>query len=158
MEKLKFKLTKETKINVLGVKLFRIEATQDISVRGIKKGDKGGWVSSERTNYGNARVSGDAWVYGNAEVYGNAIVSGNAWVSGDAVATRRVENWISPTYNITITNKHIQIGCQQLTHEDAYKLRLNIKSTESKYGKNEVSQAKKIWPVVKAMLKLRMGL
>ena len=76
--KAKFKLTDEYKINPFGVKLFRIEATVDIEARGVKKGDKGGFVKKE------SNLSGDAWVFGNAEVYGDARVYGNAWVSGDA--------------------------------------------------------------------------
>jgi len=84
MSEIKFKLTSESKINVFGVKLFRIEATVDIAARGVKKGEKGGWLDTEHLSNGNARVSGNAWVSGNAEVYGNAKVSGNAWVSGNA--------------------------------------------------------------------------
>ena len=79
----KFKLTVETKLNAWGIKLFRIEATVDIVQRGVKKGDKGGWLESEEVD-GNARVYGNAWVYGNAEVYGDAWVYGNAEVYGNA--------------------------------------------------------------------------
>ena len=78
MADIKFKLTDETKINFFGVKLFRIEAT--VSFGNVKKGDKGGWLSSENLDNGDARVSGNAWVYDNAEVYGDARVSGNAEV------------------------------------------------------------------------------
>ena len=86
MSELKFKLTTETKINAWGIKLFRIEATVDFKNGStqIKSGDKGGWVESEKTSNGDARVSGNAWVYGDAEVYGDAWVSGNARVYGDA--------------------------------------------------------------------------
>ena len=70
MSELKFKLTTETKVSAWGVKLFRIEATVDIPERGVKKGDKGGFVESERLNNGEARIYGDAWVYGDARVYG----------------------------------------------------------------------------------------
>ncbi len=87
-EKKKFKLTAETKINFLGIKLFRIQATVSFGV--IKKGEKGGWVSDDARVYGNAwvygdaEVSGDARVYGDAEVFGDARVYGDAEVSGDA--------------------------------------------------------------------------
>jgi len=96
MKDIKFKLTSKSKVNAWGVTLFQIEATCDITERGVKKGDKGGWVESEKTSNGNARVSGNAWVsgdaevsgdarvYGNAEVSGNARVYGDAWVSGNA--------------------------------------------------------------------------
>jgi len=77
-----FKLTSETKVNALGITLFRLELTVDC--KWGKAGDKGGWVESEITRNGNVRVSGDAWVSGDAEVYGNARVSGNAEVYGDA--------------------------------------------------------------------------
>lgn len=73
---MKFKLTDETKINFVGKKLFRIEATT--SWRNIKKGDKGGWIEKE------SNLSGNAWVSGDAEVSGDARVYGDAWVYGDA--------------------------------------------------------------------------
>ena len=65
-----FKLTSETKINALGIKLFRIECI--IDCKWAKVGDKGGWIEKENN------LSGDAWVYGDAQVYGDAKVSGNA--------------------------------------------------------------------------------
>ncbi len=79
----KYRLTEETKDG-----LFRIEALKDFG--NVKKGDKGGWVGSEKNLsqeydawvFGNARVSGDARVSGNVRVFGDARVSGDAWVSG----------------------------------------------------------------------------
>lgn len=65
-----FKLTNETKVNIFGVTLFRIECT--IDCKWAKVGDKGGWVEKEDN------IKGNAWVYGNAEVSGNARVYGNA--------------------------------------------------------------------------------
>ena len=56
-----FKLTPDSKIS-FGVKLFRIEAIVDIPARGVKKGDKGGFVEKESNLSGNARVYGDAQV------------------------------------------------------------------------------------------------
>ena len=86
MSELKFKLTNKTKINAFGVRLFQIEATVDIVARGVKKGDKGGWVQSERLADGEPRISGNAWVYGNAQVYGDALVYGNARVYSNGPA------------------------------------------------------------------------
>ena len=95
-----FKLTNETKVNVFGVTLFRIECT--IDCKWAKVGDKGGWVEKEDNLdgsawvsgsaevFGSARVSdearvfGSAWVSGSAEVFGSAWVSGSAWVFGSA--------------------------------------------------------------------------
>ena len=64
---------------------------------------------------GKAEVYGDAWVSGKAKVYGNAEVSGNAKVYGDKI--EKENDLINITsnidsYNITITPKHIKIGCQ----------------------------------------------
>ena len=73
------------------------------------------WVYGDAEVYGNARVYGDAEVYGNANVYGDARVSGDALVSGDKIEK---ENDLvnitsnSSSYNITITQNHIKIGCQ----------------------------------------------
>src|SRR3990167_4341915 len=93
--KLTFKLTNESKVNLLGVTLFRIEAVVDIPARGVKKGDKGGWLESEKTSNGNARVSGDA------RVSGNAWVSGNAEVSGDALNNGYCFAYKSNDWNVT---------------------------------------------------------
>ena len=54
-----FKLTSETKINALGIKLFRIECI--IDCKWAKVGDKGGWIEKEDN------LSGNAWVSGNAD-------------------------------------------------------------------------------------------
>ena len=65
--------------------------------------------------YGNARVSGDASVSGDADVSGDALVSGNAEVCGDKIENENdLINITSnaDSYNITITPKHIKIGCQ----------------------------------------------
>ena len=96
-----YKLTEE-KIEINGIVLFRIEATEDLPLHGVKTGDMGGFIQktnnlsgnawvygnacvySDAEVYGNAKVCGDAKVCGNAEVYGDAKVSGNACVYGNA--------------------------------------------------------------------------
>ena len=77
------------------------------------------WVS------GDARVSDNAWVSGNARVSGdawirdNAQVSGDAWVCGGAIVTVNVITFGNAfIYDITVTNKHIRIGCEQHLKED----------------------------------------
>ena len=95
-----FKLTTESKVNVFGVKLFRIECTIDFKY--AKKGDLGGWIEKE----GN--LSGNAWVSGDAKV------SGNAEVSGDAVSTKEVFT-LNFVHNLTLTDNHIRFGCIQKT-------------------------------------------
>ena len=100
----KYELTDETK-NVGIIVLHRIRALRDIPSFGIKAGDLGGWIESDRNLSqngdawvsGNAEVSGNAWVsgdarvYGNARVYGDAEVYGNAEVSGDARVSGNAE-------------------------------------------------------------------
>lgn len=70
MEK-KYKLTDET-IEFNGVKLYRIEALRDFGC--VKKGDKGGFVQSER----NLSHFGHCWIFDDAKAYGDSVVSVNA--------------------------------------------------------------------------------
>ena len=76
--------------------------------------------------YGVARVFGEAQVYGVAQVFGEARVYGEAWVCGEArvygeaqVCDKARATTVVKTfgngfdYRITVTDKHIKIGCQQ---------------------------------------------
>ena len=64
--------------------------------------------------YGNAKVSGYAKIYGNARVFEDAEVSGYAQILNNAQATKKVITFGNAfAYDITITDKHIKIGCQQ---------------------------------------------
>ena len=65
--------------------------------------------------YGYARVSGDARVSGKAQVYGDAWVSGNAQVSGKAECTSLVQTCVTTKHNITLTDNHIIMGCENHT-------------------------------------------
>ena len=115
----------------------------------------GGWVADTAKVTGNAWVTGNARVSGNAKVTGNAVVSGNAWVTGNAVVSGNAKvtgnAWVSGNawvfdnavvfdnsvvtrnpvfisniyHNITITDKHIQIGCQCFLTEELYQLTEN---------------------------------
>ena len=117
----KFKLTAETKV-WNGLTLYRIEAM--ISFGSVKAGDKGGFVEAEKnlSHDGDAWVYGDAQVYGNAQVYGDAQVDGDArvygdaWVSGNAQVYGDAQvspiNLIGLPYSITITDRHMRIGCE----------------------------------------------
>ena len=122
-----FKLRTDLTIKV-GVKtLYRIEATKEITKFCVKVGDLGGYIEKEDNLSGDAWLSEDARVYGNALVSEYACVSGNACVYGDAEVYGKAEVYgdkiekendlINITsnirsYNITITPKHIKIGCQ----------------------------------------------
>ena len=90
----KYKITEER--HPKNPKIGRIEALIDFG--DVKKGDKGGFIEKEE----NLSHDGEAWVYGNAEVY------------GDAKATTVVKTFENAFYyDITVTDKHIKIGCQQ---------------------------------------------
>ena len=76
MEK-KYRLTDET-IDFNGVTLHRIEAMKDFSI--VKKGDKGGFVQSER----NLSHHGNCWIFEDAKAYGNSFVKEDAVISNIA--------------------------------------------------------------------------
>ena len=102
MENKKFKLTDETITNDWGVTLSRIIALKDFG--NIEAGEKGGFVEKEE----NLSHENDCWVFDNAEVCGDAKV----W--GDAKATQMAKTFGNAfCYAITVTDKHIKIGCQQ---------------------------------------------
>lgn len=75
----KYKLT-STKKKVNGITLYRIEALQDFA--DISKGDKGGYVQSEK----NLSQEGRCWLYDDACAYGDAVVSENATLHDEACA------------------------------------------------------------------------
>ena len=53
-------------------------------------------------------------VYNNAKIYGNAQIYGDAVISGDTIVTKKVITFGNAfCYDITITDNHIKIGCQQ---------------------------------------------
>lgn len=119
MENKKYEFTGVTKETWAGP-LHQIRAIRDF--RNVKAGDIGGWIEKEENLShdgdcwvcGNARVFGDAEVYGNAEVYGDAEVYEDAKVFEDAEVTTTVKTFGNAfIYKITVTDKHIKIGCQQ---------------------------------------------
>ena len=64
--------------------------------------------------YDNVMISGDVKVFGDAQIFRDVEVSGYAEISGDAQATKKVITFIDIfCYDITITDNHIKIGCQQ---------------------------------------------
>ena len=60
--------------------LYRVEALVDIPRHGVKAGDIGGYVESEKS----LSHYGDAWVGGSARVFKDARVKDNALVTDDA--------------------------------------------------------------------------
>lgn len=76
----KYEITDEEMNNGISKKLYRIKALRDIPRHGVKAGDRGGWIESER----NLSQSGDCWVGGKARVFENAGLSGNAVILDNA--------------------------------------------------------------------------
>lgn len=111
----RYKLRLDLKKVVLGVTLFRIEATVDSKY--ASKGDLGGWIEKEA----NLDTDGDAWVYGDARVYGDAQVKKKR----HCIIINNLK------FNITITLGHIAIGCEMhtITH-----WKKNIKKIGMKHG------------------------
>ena len=102
MENKKFEFTEETKTTSRGVTVKRIVALRDFG--DVKVGDKGGFLEKEE----NLSHDNDCWVCDKAQVYGEARVF------GEALATTVVKTFGNGfDYRITVTDKHIKIGCQQ---------------------------------------------
>ena len=95
-----FEFTGETKVNLLGITLFRIKAIVEIKKHNVKIGDIGGWVSGNAKVSGNAWVSGDVWVYGDAEIDNN-----NRWCSFSCFGSA------NRTTTIYTTKTGIEITC-----------------------------------------------
>ena len=71
-------------------------------------------VFGEARVFDEAQVSGEAWVCDEARVFGEAQVSGEARVCDEAQATTVVKTFGNAfCYGITVTDKHIKIGCRQ---------------------------------------------
>ena len=144
-----------------GNDLCRVIALRDFA--DVKKGDIGGriqskenlshegdaWVSGDARVYGNAQVSGNAQVYGNARVSGDTRVYGNAQVSGNALVTRGPINVIMKPFSITITDNHVQVGCELLRKDHLAKDGL---AAVKKYGLDKKTVAK-YRAIIKALMK-----
>ena len=90
---LKFKLTKESKVEI-GVTFHRIQASKDF--KNVKKGELGGWIEKDE----NLDQSGDAWV------------SGDAQVSGDARIVKPPLLIQGTKHTLTVIGENIKIGCE----------------------------------------------
>ena len=146
-----FKVTTESKVNLFGITLFRLELT--IDCKWGKAGDKGGWVESEFLPNGNARVSGNAWVSGdahvsgNAQVSGNAHVYGNAWVYGNAHVSGNAQvygnAWDKSPLQIQGTKHFVNFCAKGILKIGCHELKINVwlknfKSIGEKNGYTEL--------------------
>ena len=141
----KYKLTDE-KIEWYGRTLYRIIAL--ISFGDVKEGDLGGFIEKEEnlSHYDNCWVCGEAQVFGKAQVFGEAQVCGEARVRGKAQATTTVKTFGNRfRYNITVTDKHIKIGCQQRLKSEW------INFTDREILEMDGRQALEFWNIFKPM-------
>ena len=123
-----WKIRKDLSIEVCGHTLFRIECTQDFEE--IKAGTLGGYIEKEKNLDDNAWVSGDAWVY------------------GDKITNKDDICYISNRYyNITITPRHIKIGCQYHAWEAWWNF------TNEQIKKMDGDDAVNFWKIWKEPLK-----
>jgi serine acetyltransferase len=112
--------------------------------------------------YGNSKVFGNACVYDSVRIYGNALVSGNARVysnakvAGEAVVTRNVLSIDFDTYDITVTDNHIKIGCQQHTKQQWW----SFTDEEISAMDSDSAKALKWWkkwkPILMAILEVKV--
>lgn len=79
-----FILTKESK-TISGIKLYRIEAVNEIPSLNVKKGDKGGFIEKEQNLDNFSWVADNAIVYNNAKILHGALVKGNASIHDSAI-------------------------------------------------------------------------
>ena len=121
----KFKLTTETKVNLLGITLFQIEAIIDF--KSTKKGEKGGWIEKEDN------VSGDAWVYGNAMVFGNARVYGDAF-NYSPLQIQGKKNFVTEC-----RKGFLKIGCIEFSLEE-WKQRFKEIGNKNGYSESEIKE------------------
>lgn len=79
-------------------------------------------ISGRAIVSGNAVVKDRAIISGSVKIRGNATISENAAVYGNMEVTKNVINISNLPYNITITDKHIRIGCKLFTFKEAKEL------------------------------------
>ena len=146
MENKKFEFTEETKTMPWGTTVKRIVALRDFG--DVKVGDKGGFLEKEE----NLSHNNDCWVYGEAQVYDEARVCDEARVHGEAqvYGKARVTTVVKTfgngfDYRITVTDKHIKIGCQQHLKSEWYNFQ------EGEIIKMDGNRALKFWRIFKPL-------
>lgn len=95
---------------------------------------------------GEAQVFGEAWVDGEARVDGRARIGDRARVAEDAQVSKRPIFISGLYYNITITDTHIQVGCQCKTLEEWKSM--TLEDLETNFGYEAVKFHDKYWKVI----------
>jgi hypothetical protein len=112
--------------------------------------------------YGNSKVFGNAYVYDRARIYGNALVSGDAGVCssakvvGEAIVTSTVLSIDFDTYDITVTDNHIKIGCQQHTKQQWWSFTDEEISTMDSDSAKALKWWKKWKPILMVILEVKV--
>ena len=106
-------------------------------------------ISGDAKVFGDARVFSNAKVFGDARVFGNANVSGNARVFGNARVTQNPVCLSGLKHHVTITDKHMSIGCEIKTFAEWQKT--TPKQIEDTHGDGNLWKAWK--PVLMKIIK-----
>lgn len=114
-----------------GLLLFQIRALKDISRFNIKKGDLGGFVSSEK----NLSQLEDCWIEEGSMVLDNSFVDGNAYICGKSVLSQAVH-----IQGETIIKNSILKGNIDILENSELK-QVKAEGTISILGKNEIVQS-----------------
>lgn len=111
----KYKILKDQYIEVIGKKLYRIQALKDFN--GVKAGDVGGYIENES----NLSQSGNAWVYGDAQVCGKkqSPLVAAGWTESDCRNWCEENDLLSPIYTTATRG-----GCWFCHNQSIRQLRL----------------------------------
>ena len=141
--------------------LKRIKALVDIADHGIKVGDLGGyieseknlshentcWVGQEAKVFGNAEVFENATVFGNATVYDNAKIYGKAEVLGDTCVFEDAEVFDSAKvfHNARIFGKSKIYGTANVDGNAAVNKNAEIFEDARVFGSSWISENAKVY-------------
>jgi hypothetical protein len=94
--------------------------------------------------YGNASIFGSASVFGSTKIYGRASAFGDARIFGSDICTKTVINLSGlPRNSVTVTDNHVNIGCEQHTLEHWLKHYKKI-GNKYEYSKDEIELYKNL--------------
>lgn len=113
----KYEITDIIQERLNGPSLYRIRALREIPNYGVKPGDLGGWVESEK----NLSQEGDCWVSDEAKILHNAYVRGDALVADNAAVTdNSIVDGIALLTQRAMVGGYSRIGGLAMLDEHAY--------------------------------------
>ena len=95
--------------------------------------------------FGNGVVFGDGVVYGNGavfgdgRVFGNGVVCDNGRVFGDSILTSKIFNCILNKDSISVTDKHVSVGCEIHTF-DYWQENVREIGMKNGYSEDDISE------------------